>query len=271
MSDLTNNHLMYGSTTFAKHIKYLILAILLIAILTISTSVSAQYTEIKRLGTTQAICPKPGAQSVSELQRFFVNNRSLVEAILKDANWQGSTQLLFDVVADGEVSERQYDPGTTFEWMGLRDKGTPKAMQNRVWVGDEAFEGFEVVVTQSCKTHTIVIPKVCCNLSLASTETVVDTPTLKMEVSGQNLSVCSQPDATVSLKTANETQILPLNDSACWVGKNMPIGVYTASAKTECGAIEKSAQIAKNDSDNPDGKDGISDNYFYGTGIRYKF
>lgn len=234
-----------GDLEISPSRKLLIVPLLFLLALGNTTSVFAQYKEVKRLGTSQAICPKPGVQSVAELQTFFSEQRGLVEKILSDASWQGNTNQLFDTVARGEVTERQYTPGTTFEWMGMREKGVPTAQPRRVWAGESAFDGYEVTQTHACKTYQIVVPKICCNVALASVEPVVDTPALTMTATDRSLKVCGDPDASVTLVTPTETDVLTLDENACWIGNDMPFGFYTATAETECGSSKASAEIAQ--------------------------
>ncbi|MGH1543685.1 MAG: hypothetical protein ACRBHB_25010 [Arenicella sp.] len=208
------------------------------------SSASAQYTEVRRLGTSEAIC-KPGIETRAELQAFFANNPDVVKAILQDADWQGDPQQLMDAIAAGDFSETSYEPGTTFEWMSSRKKGVPTALPRRIWAGKEAFEGFEVNLTSSCTNYQMVIPKACCNLSLATTSKVEVAPVLTTTVDGDSMTVCSDPGSKVTLTGPDGVaKELTLDEKGCWTGTELPAGDYAANSVGECGVADSSAVIA---------------------------
>lgn len=128
----------------------------------------AQYTEVKRLGTSEAVC-KAGVKSPAEFQAWTAANSSTVTAILADAGLSASAaDALLAVIAKGEFSEKSYAPGTKLQWMGANKKGKLKALPKRIWAGKEAFVGYTMQVTDNGSTYEITVPKVCCNFSLLS-------------------------------------------------------------------------------------------------------
>lgn len=248
MKLLTQNHHSFKWLSLATIIKLLLVAALIVFCFTIIPNAAAQYTEVTRLGTSQAIC-KPGINTPAELQDFFSNNASLINGLLADSSWGGDSQQLFDAVASGDFTEKQYSPGSTFEWMAMRkgtepNKGQPQVEANRVWAGKQAFTGYEVNLVNACVSYQLVIPKVCCNLSLAAATPITDSPTLNIESDGSTLKVCSDSDASVTLTGPDGASFgLALDDNACWSDSTLAPGTYTAEANSECGSTTQSAAI----------------------------
>jgi len=159
--------------SFSTLVKRLAASAILLSSLLVVANASAQYTEVRRLGTSQAIC-KGGIETGAELQAFFANNPDKVKSILSDAGWSGDDQILFDAISNGDFTEKKYEPGTTFIWMSAMRKGKAVSLPNRIWAGKEAFDGFEVNVVSQGVNYQMVIPHACCNLSLAATSAVVE-------------------------------------------------------------------------------------------------
>ena len=131
------------------------------------TAYAQQYKKFTRLGTSQAVC-SGGVQSVAELQAFFANNPSAVRQLLSDSGWSGSADDLMAAVASGDMDVRSYPVGTRFQWAGAKVDGQYVAKQFREWAGSKPFEAFHIDLKSGCKVYDIVIPKACCNVSLAS-------------------------------------------------------------------------------------------------------
>lgn len=155
---------------------------LVLAALTTPMAASAQeYTEIERLGTSQALCEPITTRA--EMQAFFRDNRQSVLQILRDADWDGNPEDLFRAVENGEFTETRVPVGTRLLWMGRQVEGVPNASRNVLWAGDEAFEAFELEVTSNNRIYRMVVPKVCCNLSLVEVREVLPPPAPELSVS----------------------------------------------------------------------------------------
>jgi len=132
----------------------------------------AEYKEVKRLGTSQAVC-KGGVESAAQFQAWTASNTSVLNAIVADAGLSSEVATaISSAVAKGEFAEKQYAPGTKLTWMGSVTKGKAKALPKRIWAGKAAFAGYEMFVTVGDSTYEIVVPKACCNFSLVSIATV---------------------------------------------------------------------------------------------------
>lgn len=135
--------------------------------LTAQTANAQQYKKFTRLGTSQSVC-NGGAQTIAELQDFFAKNPSAIQQLLNDSGWSGSADDLIEAVAQGDLNERSYPVGTRLQWAGAKVNGQYVAKQFREWAGDKPFEAFQFDLKSGCKVYDIVIPKACCNVSLAS-------------------------------------------------------------------------------------------------------
>ena len=91
----------------------------------------------------------------------------------------------------------------------------------------------------------MVIPKECCNLSLATATEIKTEPKLTTSVDGDSMTVCSTPGTTVTMTEPNATQReLPLDANGCWTGAALAAGNYSFTATDECGITSQSASIA---------------------------
>lgn len=153
--------------TLKKTVAQLIVASSLIA----SADAFAKYTEVRRLGTSEAIC-LGGVKDASEFQAWTAANKASIVSILSTTKLAGHADKILAVIARGEFTEKNYNPGTTFKWMAVTKKGVPTALRDRIWAGKDAFIGFEMFVDVDGSRYQIVVPKVCCNFSLASIETL---------------------------------------------------------------------------------------------------
>ncbi len=153
--------------TLKKTVAQLIVASSLIA----SADAFAKYTEVRRLGTNEAIC-KGGVKSEAEFQAWTAANKDTIAQILSTTNLIGQEDKVMEAIASGNFVEKKYAPGTTFHWMAANKKNVPTAQRERVWAGKEAFVGYEMFITAGGSKFQVVVPKVCCNFSLASVETL---------------------------------------------------------------------------------------------------
>ena len=153
--------------TLKKTVAHLIVASSLIA----SADAFAKYKEVHRLGTSEAIC-RGGVKNAAEFQAWTAANKSAIASILSTTELAGQEDLIVTEIANGNFTEKSYDPGSKFKWMSGNKKGVPTALPERIWAGKEAFIGYELFIEVNGSRYEIVIPKVCCNFSLASIETL---------------------------------------------------------------------------------------------------
>ena len=131
----------------------------------IQTASAQEYKKVKRLGTSQAVCPG-GIETAAQLQQFFADNPDAIKGILADSGWSGSADDLMAAVANGDFAEGSYPVGTRFAWMGLKKDGQYVAAPYREWAGSKSIDAFQVNVSSGCQVYQIGIPKICCNVSL---------------------------------------------------------------------------------------------------------
>lgn len=129
-----------------------------------STASAQEYTDIKRLGTNQALCEPISTRA--EMQAYFRDNRATILQVLRDADWEGNPEDLFAAVENGEFTETQVPVGTEIIWMGRQINGVPSASRNVRWAGDAPIDAFELEITSNGMVYDMIVPKVCCNLSL---------------------------------------------------------------------------------------------------------
>ena len=215
-------------------------ALAVFALVFASVTASAQeYTLIKRLGTNEAVC-SAGIESAEELQSFFANDAATVAQILQDANWQGDQADLEAEIAAGNFTEKSYAPGSRFHWMAARKKGNGVALPNREWAGDEDFIGYEVNVTSQCQVHTMVIPKICCNLSLLAAEPVaVAEPNVIVSNSDSVVTVCTEPGNQLMVISPDGTsRNIDADSNGCWSGELQPGEYQFKASNLLCGGAD---------------------------------
>lgn len=221
-------------------------SLVLISSLLIAGNVFAQassyiggYKQVKRLGTNQAIC-KPAIHTGDELQSIALNQRQDILDILENASWPGDPEAVFSAIEAGDFTENSYPVGAKFEWMGVRKRGKVVASPKIQWAGKQSFDGFELNVVSNCVQHKLVIPKACCNISLAqSTPVGADTPVIDVDKDGQNVTIRvnsgGAPSITDLTHPDGRVETLTLTDGA-WTG-TLPPGDYAVEARTtsDCG------------------------------------
>ena len=131
------------------------------------TVVAQEYKKIYRLGTSQSVC-EGGVKNAEELQDYFAKNPDVIKTILADSGWTGSADALLAAVANGEMQEQAFPQGTKLAWMGSKKDGKYVALPYREWGASTPFEGFALNVKSDCQVYEMVIPKACCNVSLAA-------------------------------------------------------------------------------------------------------
>ena len=66
------------------------------------------------------------------------------------------------------MEEQSFPKGTKLAWMGSKKDGKYVALPYREWAASTPFEGFALNVKSDCQVYEMVIPKACCNVSLAA-------------------------------------------------------------------------------------------------------
>ncbi|GMR24031.1 MAG: hypothetical protein BMS9Abin37_2520 [Acidobacteriota bacterium] len=220
-----------------------------------STAFGQEYTDIRTLGTSNAVF-KPGPQTRADLQRMFSDHRADYEKVLRDTNWPGNPDDLFNAVANGDFSEAQYPVGHTFEWMAVRKRGVVQATGRIRWAGRNPFEAFEIRFESNGQEHRFLIPKACGNLSLiqmrdAGPPALTAIPRVNVQSPNQCTSTNVTVDVTIpgmpegaSLEvtlTRPSGQRETLNPSRAgggyrWEGQLADAGAYTFSATVTRGS-----------------------------------
>lgn len=236
-----------------KSRKTLVFAVLMTAAFG-STAFGQEYTDFSRLGTSNAVF-KPGPQTGEELKSMFADHRADYEKVLRDTNWPGNPDDLFNAVANGDFSEAQYPVGHTFEWMAVRKRGVVQATGRIRWAGRDPFEAFEIRFESNGREHRFLIPKACGNLSLiqmrdAGPPALTAVPRINVQSPNQCTGVNVTVDVTIpgmpdgaSLEftlTRPSGQRETLNPSRAgggyrWEGKLDDAGAYTFSATVSRG------------------------------------
>ena len=202
-----------------------------------------EYNAFTVLGTSQAMC-KPGISSAEELQSYFANNRELVEQVLQDAGWEGNPEDLFNAIAAGEFTSGSYAKGSKFDWTGLKKDGRGQVLRNRIWAGEQPFDGFEVDVTSQCKVYKMVIPNACCNLGLmTTTEITTPAPVITINANNEDVTICSDAGSeAVITRSDGSAETVPLDSNGCWSGTQEPGTILVEVTNTdECGSATSSA------------------------------
>jgi len=134
-----------------------------------SLAVAQQYTNMTRIGTSQAVC-LGGIETAQELRDFFAKNPEAARSIVASSGWAGKADDLLDAIANGQLIDRTYDIGSLFAWTSAKVRGQYVAKPYRRWAGKAPFEAFQVNVSSGCQIYHIAIPKACCNVSLVSSQ-----------------------------------------------------------------------------------------------------
>ena len=153
----------------------LIRFVVCIGSLALGSNASAEFTDVAEFGTRTAVC-QGGVQNRAEFQRWTATNQDKVRTILQGAQWQGDPEVLLEAIRLGNFTEKEYYPGTSFEWSAVMKKGQAVPVPKKRWAGKDAFTGYEVLIATDGEEHTFIIPKVCCNFSLLWEGIPVHTP-----------------------------------------------------------------------------------------------
>ena len=220
-----------------------------------STAFGQEYTDIRRLGTSNAVF-RPGPQTREDLQRVFRENRADYEKVLRDTNWPGDPDDLFAAVENGDFSEAQYPVGHTFEWMAVRKRGVVQATGRIRWAGRDPFEAFEIRFESNGREHRFLIPKACGNLALiqmrdAGPPPLTAVPRMNVQSPNQctgtnvtvDVTVPGMPDGaslelTLTRPSGQSETITPSRAGGGyrWEGQLDDAGAYTFSATVTRGS-----------------------------------
>lgn len=217
---------------------------------------------------------KKKAETREQLQAIFTEHEADVWTVLKAKGLEDIGDALFDALRTGNgVSETMVGKGDTFEWMAFRKSGEPQVI-DKICVtpkpkADKTWDAFEVTLVQErekdCNTrekatYTLVIPKVCSNLSLKNMKVEeirlppVEPPDCALTADRScNMDRLLSANATgssegveVTLRSGSGTQtVIPNSDSAwTWQGRDespYSTATFTASAQftDRCGEIQR--------------------------------
>jgi hypothetical protein len=131
------------------------------------------YRTATRLGGSRAFFGP--VRDVKALTKMAAN-KTVQKNISTVMDQQGLTSLtarVLEVLAAGNVQETTFPIGGTMEWMSLKTKGKPDALQKVRWGGKQAFEGFAFSIEDGAKIYNFIVPEACGNLALVN---VTDKP-----------------------------------------------------------------------------------------------
>ncbi|MCD4748816.1 MAG: porin family protein [Thermoanaerobaculales bacterium] len=115
--------------------------------------------------------------SADDLRALIEGQNDAFSAVLAERGLAGITEALFHALAAGQVVETQLEKGDILEWMTTRKKGRVTSFGPVCMAANKTYEAFELEVKEEGlledKIHTFVVPRVCGNLALVSTRTVV--------------------------------------------------------------------------------------------------
>jgi hypothetical protein len=131
------------------------------------------YRTATRLGGSRAFFGP--VRDVKALTKMAAN-KTVQKNISTVMDQQGLTSLtarVLETLAAGNVQETTFPVGGTMEWMSLKTKGKPDALQKIRWGGKQAFEGFAFSIEDGAKIYNFIVPEACGNLALVN---VTDKP-----------------------------------------------------------------------------------------------
>ncbi len=97
-----------------------------------------------------------------------------IATIMEKAGLAPLTQTMIDILKKGDpdqLKETEFPVGGTMVWMAFR-RGGGKAdiVRNVKWGGKKPFPGYTFIIDDLNQTYTFIIPKVCANIALVSSE-----------------------------------------------------------------------------------------------------
>ncbi len=134
---------------------------------------------VSRLGGDNAVVNK-ALKTRADLTAFGREYSEILGGVLLTKGLGDATKGVLTAIDRGEVSEIELKPGDTLEWMATRKTGVVTTFGPVCMASDTSYEAwqFDVMVHGMLEEtiHTFVIPKVCGNLALAATKTLVKPP-----------------------------------------------------------------------------------------------
>lgn len=164
----------------------------------------AQWTNLSRLGTNDAVCPG-GVETSADLQKWFAGNRATVQQMFQDAGFTGNTDAIMSKVASGDFTETMITAGTEMQWMGRRKNGRPTVKDKVRYVGKKGEPGIALQVVEGCNVHDVIIPLTCCNVALVKTSPMPAPGTPSLDV--QPPASCDGGVANVTASTSSGSNV----------------------------------------------------------------
>jgi outer membrane protein W len=186
-----------------------------------------------------------GASTEADLQMVFREHRGDIERLLQQAGWQGNTADLFGAIAAGEASEKDFPPGTPFEWMMLRYKGVAQMAVDKCWGGKESFPGWSLTVESNGRRWNFVIPKACGNLALMSSAALPPAvPERNVEAEAAAAAARTKAEAKTA-EAAEKAKAEAEAADAAEKARTEAEAAEAAKAKAEAAAAAEAAAMAK--------------------------
>ncbi len=196
-------------TSLAAFLSTALAALALVVPSATAQDICGTANKITRLGNPTTRFSSP-VTSVEGLQNLMVNARSEVEALLRQAGFQGDASDFFQAVASAEgISAVSVDPGTHMDWMFGRDKGQPIVKRDVCWQGKAPFRGFEIQFSSQGTWYLFVVPEVCGNLAVLSQQAE---PTCKVSIRDSAGDTCEQKTITVDATGSTGNVVVELID-----------------------------------------------------------
>lgn len=141
--------------------RLLVLASLLSAHLTAS---GAEFHRATRLGNPETRFA-PTLTSVEDLRKLFASEklRADMREVLRQWEWQGDPQDMFNAAARETIEDRAIPVGTTLPFMSSRENGRPICLRNVLWDGKEPAPAFVFYFESKGRRYRCVTPKACSN------------------------------------------------------------------------------------------------------------
>lgn len=139
-----------------------------------SAEAQDNYKTITRLGLTNRFDrPLRDAATVQKwVSAKAVQGR--IGTVMDKAGLAALTPTVIDILSKADPAQLKdtvFEPGGTMVWMAFRRGGrTPDIVRNIKWGGKKGFEGWTFVIDDMVQTYTFVLPKICANIALVSSE-----------------------------------------------------------------------------------------------------
>ncbi len=139
----------------------------------------AKEGRVTRLDGGHAVVDKTVATR-ADLTAFGREYAEILGGVLKAQGLESATETILQAIENGPVTEVKLNKGDTLEWMATRKSGAVSAFGPVCMASETVYDAwkFDVKIDGLLKEtiHTFVIPKVCGNLALEGTRTVVKPP-----------------------------------------------------------------------------------------------